>query len=860
MTASAVLRLMLSSAFRLTAIAVAVLLYGFAPGAAEAQDPGGVQTFAVDVPDQTPPLRTVKLTVTLRPMTSSVEFTLTSPHGATRTLDPVSPGSTPPPYTIGSGSTQDRILLEAPAAGADAPDDRIYVISLRLDSDYDDEGGNCDTSTMSGDEQWVVEADGDKIQSVQVESMPSIFAAGGGCADGTPLPASDPDRATVTEPAVDACVEGDGPRPPIHAVLVLDVSGSMGNTVTGIAGAEEKIVALQQATRDFVDVWSQIRSAEATSCPSVPDDQLGVVLFRSSASWWGPLGSGLHDFSVASSTINSTIGSLSASGSTALGQGLQLADGALPAPSSSAPNPPRRVVLYLSNGIQNVRPYAKEQSGSIVLEESSGATSTLTNLGADEASVYAVTVGTDAVTNPDVNQTIARGGGGDYINSEVNATILRPFFLEVLQETLAFATAQTALIESGSVGRAASYTTQVGLNTTSRFASFNLAWPRRQAVLRMRVTAPGGGPTFEGRGEGTIRIPVSFPLEEAPVTDQPWTVEVEMIDPIGNVQSVPVELSVFADDAAVKAEFDVDKTRYAPGDDVTVFARVTEYGMPIEALRLEGTVKARLARPGTPIGDLLARRDASTEAPSQGDVLSATEAELYNLLQEEPDLLQPTVETIEMRDDGVGADQTADDGTYTGQFTAETYGHTNILFNVQGPSDGAGLTRRQRLESVYVRAVPDEAETDVQAATQSTPNGPVLRLTLTPRVSSGALVGPGWNYYYVLQTDAGQTIHPEDNGDGTYVADISYTGSVPTVDLHYLNVASIIDASTEVLPELNEATQFLPSVEEGKPRGSAPNGGIICSELGLGATVVLLFGVGVIGLGIRRRRDTPSNA
>ena len=787
----------------LSTLLLAVLLCGGLSVPAGAQPAGGVQTFAVDVPSpasvsgRSAPIRTLKLTVTLAPTVSGATFTVIDPEGTETILD-----DGDGPYSI-SGS-QDLIISSSPSPG-----DRQHVLTLRLDSDVDNENGNCETSTMSGDEQWVIQADGRKIESALAKSMPSEAAPGGNCQDGPPLDPSVPAEgaATIAEPEVDACAEGgSGPRPPVHAVLLLDGSGSMGNTVTGAAGAERKVDALKAAVQDFVDVWEQER--QASTCAAIPSDQIGVATFRTQAQWWSPLGSGLQGFAGAASTIANNIDGLSATGTTALGQGLQLANDAFSGTAGSA----RRVVLYLSNGIQNVRPYALEQGGSIVLEAQDGTTTPLDNLGDGQAHVYAVTVGTDAVTNPEVNQNIARGGGGDYLNSETSATVLRPFFLEVLQETLAFATTQTALLESGAVETGSTFRTQVGINTTTEWVSFNVAWAPRQAVLRLRATSPQGR-TFEATGQRTIRLPVSLPTDSARGSSRPWDVEIEVVDPIGRIEEVPFELNVMTDDPAVKANFSVGADRYATGDTVTLRARVSEYGLPLDTLRTKGSVQARLAEPGTPIGELLAREDASTEAPAQGDRLSANEAELYNLLRERPDLLTSSVRTVDLRDDGTQGDSVAGDGTFTGQFVADTAGHTNILFEVEGPSRNAGLVQRQRRTSVYVRAMPDPATTEVQADTVSGADGPLLRVTVTPRTATGALVGPGWEHYFRFQTQDGRIITPTGAGDGSYTAEISYSDGLPAVDLHYLDAPRLIDESTEATPSLDNSTRLVPSVE-----------------------------------------------
>lgn len=800
---------------------VTVVLCLILPYDSLAQPGGGVEAFAVDVPDpatvsgRDTPIRTLKITVSITSTASDVTFTVRGPHG-NKTLD--AGGGL---YNI--GSPQDRIFFDEPDPGAMSPADREYVISIKLDSDVDEEDGNCSTSTMSGDEQWTIQADDRKIESAHVESLPSMSASGGNCDDGSALDQSDSSvgPATIAEPDVDACGEGgSGPRPAVHAVLLLDGSGSMSNTVTGAASAEAKIDAVKDAVRDFVDVWEHER--QSSTCAATPDDQIGVAIFRDEASWWSPLGTGLKNFPGAASTIKSNIGGLGATNTTALGQGLELADNAFSGSSSSA----RRVVLYLSNGIQNVRPYALNDGGSVVLEESSGATTTLDNLGASDANVFAVTVGTDAVTNPEVNQAIARGGGGDYINSETSATVLRPFFLEVLQENLAFATTQTALLESGFVREDSSYQTQVRFNTTTNWAAINVASPSQQDVLRVRATSPKGR-TFEATGSGTVRLPVSFPVDTLDGTREPWDLAVEVADVVVEAadttaagQGIPFELNVMTDDPAVRADFGVDKDQYEVGDTVEVHARVLENGLPMDTLREEGTVQARVAEPGLSVGELLAQRDGGTSAPGQGDQLSENEAELYNLLQDDPDLLESSIRTVEMRDDGTNGDSVAEDGTFTGQFVADTAGHSNILFNVVGPSADAGLVQRQRRLSVYVRATPDPENTSVDTSTTSTDDGSLFRITITPRTSTGARIGPGWEHYFRFRTGDGQVITPSGNGDGSYTAEISYTGTVPSVDLHYFGGPRLIDNTTEYSPSLDDSTQLIADV------GAEPDDGI----------------------------------
>ncbi len=802
-----------------------------------------------------------------------VTFTITDPEGASHTFPALAPGDAtlfhdfPLPAGLPAGVTQDSVSIVPPPNLAGDPRRFQYEINLSPNTNTEFAGATCADIMPTPEEFYTitVSAASPQMTGICLNSF-DLNTPGSQCINESVI---DP---TGPFPVADVLIDGSSEvsacgalRPGVSAVLVLDKSGSMSSSTLGGA-PRPKINALRDAVTDFVDVWDDLRTLEAAdpeAGPPAAADQIGLLFFDGDAHLmndvgvgdWAGIGTILNPFDSIASDITDHIGAVAPGGLTSIGDGMESADGAL------AGGVNRRVVLLMSDGQENTtrrimvdNPANPQQILTFDSGNPAGATA-LPNQNAYQ--VYAVTVGTGTAVSADINEDIARATGGFYINSEDDAELLRPFFLELLQNFLRFNSWETLRLVSGAVDFEEPSATEFPIATTTQYLAINLLWNGDLGQLGLIITPPGLDPipitrpiVIEGTsdsagpiqfGNGFIRVNVPLLLlknqqestavralaaaDEINLNDLDltgdWRIAVTLEDRFGDdvgPEPLPFNLAVLGDDLSVKATLDVVGADYLPGDNIVLQAQVTEAGQPLLGLGSnEGDqLVVQLIKPGVAIGDLLASSRANTEQPTQDDPATAADAQLFNLLQEDPAALVRAAETLTLVDDGTNGDATAGDGIYSAQFSANEPGHYNFLFGVEGTTARAGRFSRQQLKTVHVRAVPDPAETEITSAV----DGNTLSITLVPRTTFGHQMGPGWANYFWFTTPDGQAFKPTDQ-NGLYTATLDFTGNAPPpVTLHFLHVSfAVEDAVTpDQLPmPLDESTTLIETVPGTEP-------------------------------------------
>lgn len=775
-----------------------------------------VTSFQIFVPRKTAagqlPIMKLRVIVSLESeatVGAPVTFQITDPRtpAVVRTFGPLSTGSasalqafdpTPP-----GAANFDAVEVFPPDAACPASDPcrRRYLFVFDLDSDFDP--NNSCVNTMAADETWEIEVtSGPDITSVCVNSLDRNIP-GDECTGGLrPVPSTEPVASVVGFPPPSlACAEY---RPGLDAVLVLDKSGSMGSSTLGGA-PQPKIDALQDAVTDFVTLWDGLRTSEGAMAPT---DNIGVVLFDANASWWSAIPAGLNSFAAVQATILTQVGTITHGGSTSIGDGLILADGVL----GTADPTRRRVILLMSNGKQNTSEMAAIVGNQVFThpKNNSAATTLLPNQ--SNYQIYSVTVGTSTAVSPAINQDLATATGGYYINSEDDAALLSPFFLELLQNFVKFNTWETHRLIHENVSLGAPYETRVPFTSTTQHVMMTLRWPVRMGVMRLSVRPSGEPNPTEMIDEGGP-IVLNFDVPTSPAYNfvDEWEVRVEVLDPIGDVSEIPFDLVIQGDDIALDTRMSIVPQDYVPGDQIQLEARVTELGRPVEKL-VDGagaTLLARVVKPGLGIGDLLSDSAASADEPFPSDPSTQADAKLHNELQENPqNLVRDDSDTVTLVHDG--------NGVYRGTYRVEEPGHYNFLFGLEGGAANVGRFSRMHLETAYVRPAPDASATEIKTDIQQGDKRNQLVVTFKPRTRFGGRLGPGWKNYFWFTAQGQTPIKPKDNLDGTYVARIPFTGMTPpTVAMHFLDVSFVID--DEVTPDklpvpLDGKTELVPSV------------------------------------------------
>ncbi len=779
---------------------------------------GGVSSFQMTVPRKDAPgqlpitrvVATVNLTATV-PMTAPVTFNITDTNDQLHVFTVAAGGiSVTRIYTPTGGLASDVVTVDPPdSTDPQDPLSRRYLIRFNLNSDSTD---TCNNTMAAASETWTVTlsaaADPPDISSVCLRSFDRNIP---GAACTTTQPVQDGIFATVTSSSGPAqtC---DIFRPGLDVMMVLDKSGSMSGQTLGSA-SRPKIEALRDAVEDFTRLWADLRTVEEQAVTDdlideVPLDRIGVVLFDSTADWWAPVSSPATPLVTFTNALTPTIinntNTITPGGATSMGDGLELADGALP------PDPDRRkVILLMSNGWQNTSPLVGVEplpnpTNVFTQTSSSGPTFSLANQAGYD--IYSVTVGTSTAVEPTINQNLARATGGFYINTEDDAEQLRLFFLELLENFLRFNTWQTALLASGSLDDEETFSTQIPVSSTTTNLAVNLLWAETPypyySSFRLRIFPPGSTEPLEAfSSSGSIRLVVDT-TEYGPGN---WTVEVYYSFGV-SLQPVPFKLIALVDDTGVNVDMEIVEGDYTPGEPIRLEARITEFGEPVLGVGTFSGDKmfAQVVKPGESIGDLLAQSSASFDPPTQDDPASNADARLFNELQQNPDALVRVQDRIVLRDNGSGGDEVANDGIYTALYTSDEPGHYNFLFSVQGRARETGFFARQQIRTAYVRPVPDTENTEVDTSVQGSGSQQSLLVSLTPRTASGSLMPAFGNYFWARLVRGGQAFKFVDPDlDGVYTTTIPFQGDEPpSISIHFLDVAQIIgdEVTADELP------------------------------------------------------------
>jgi len=813
----------------------------------------------------------VKITLSTT-STDSVRFEIDPPWGAPFTLPEngyMAPGS-----PIKREISDDIINVEAPPDRGATAEKLRYEITLTLSSDYNSE---CRSNPMDGDEAWSISLvpkspPHPMIQSACPVSFRQRSDSVTSC-DAVPPVKPDGPKAQIQSEGDVACM---GSRPPVSAVLVLDKSGSMSNEAS-TSSSESRIEALRGSVDEFVKTWKDIRAEEANTESSFPstidltrDDELGVVFFEGDAKRmdemgvadWSTRDDVLYDFSDLGgdedSDLTPNLDDVEPGGVTSLGDGLIEAVNAL----GTGESPDRRkVILAMTDGLQNTSEYvAPDKENSTVETHPEGRPTDTTPLleSADDIQINTVTTGPPSSVNADLNEDLALATGGDYQNAEIDASEMRLFFTQMLQNFVKFTSFETLHQTEVSFGRgfgagSDTYRSTMPVTITSTSLVATLSAPRNAGYFGLRLVGPNGQ-TYEEEGTGTVTLSVPLVEKDPENVAGEWAAEVELIESASDEANA--YLSVISDDFGVSSDFSAADGDTEPGLKFPVQARLTGLGGPIE----NADVRVTVERPDTAKGDVLSRADVDPTPPDVGDSFTPAEAKLYQLMQQNPGLLSRSSNTIQLADDGQGADQTAGDGTYSDSVEVTEPGHYTLHYVVEGTTEEEGAFRREQIRTVHARAVPNWGPTTVQP---NVDDG-TLQLRIIPRTYTGSLIGPGFTNYLWLTTPDGTQLRPEDQLNGAYTAEIPFSGQRPEVDLHFLRLStSLSDDISEPPVELGEETRLASGIEDGFersepiPPGTDPPDGNqgYMSVLSIIAIVLAVL-IGIYYM-VRRRRSTP---
>jgi len=771
-----------------------------------------VNSFTMLVPKKDPPLlQMTQMVVTAQvDTTAAIQFTITPPAGGGSpvTTTAMQPALNPPSQSFFFNQLQvtppniSGLKDCASAATCKDPRGRNYTFTFTPTTDLD---SSCHTQ-MAGPKTWTVTVVGgaNRVLDACAVSFDENVVANE-CNGAFRVVPSSETFATLggLSSQEQTCRFG------VDAMLVLDRSGSMSSPARPPSPAPTRIESLRNAVQTYVTTLDAVRAAEVSSFGTAPTDQVGAVIFNHDAANLPGLAAGLNPYSPANATALVTgINTTAATGATSIGDGLISADGAL----SGVVADRRRVILLMSDGNQNDEQLVgADVAGRHVFTHAFGATSGPDLPHLANYQIYTVTVGNGLQVNAQINQDIALASGGFYLNSEDDAGLLPTFFGGLLQNFLETNTWQTVLSGSDKASAGAPFTVTVPITSTTQAVVVTVTPREGRSVLCLQVTPPPGSTPQDRRCNSG---PLSVALTAANLGRHlggPWGISVEPQAIEGPV-TAEFSLLVLADDLGTGTRVTTSSSTYAPGDPIRVESRLSEIGKPVTGL--DGTkLRVALASPKLTLGEILAASTAGTSQPP-GDLMSDANAKLQNTIAANPTVLEKTPGGVTLRDDGAGGDSAAGDGIYTAEFTLEKYGHVDLVVTQEGTSPRGGAFRRQKMETLFLKAVPDGDATGV--ATQVVGDGSTRQLVIqfTPRNRFRDLMGPGWANYFWFVAPGQPPFKAKDNLDGTYTAQLTIgTGPVPDVDIHFMPDSVVItdDVTPDHLPSpLDESTVIVP--------------------------------------------------
>jgi von Willebrand factor type A domain-containing protein len=537
------------------------------------------------------------------------------------------------------------------------------------------------------------------------------------------------------------------PLIPANIYMVLDQSGSMSGSTS--AAGEKKIDALHDAGQMVVDLVDDY---------ATDGFRLGAVSFSTTVTG----NSGLKDLSIAAekTSLQTFINGLVPTNLTAIGLGINGAISALP-PGS----PNQKVVMLLSDGIQNVAPNLDLKApppgaavGGVALPS--------------DVQFYTVALGSNI--QDDLFDDLATAGGipGFYysggtpeIQSNFAFWIAGVLGLDPAGPFAPGGSAFAPVAQSSPGGE-----THYHVNKTARRVTFLVNWPDKGNNLQFELQTPVGlihpPATSFHPAQGYAEYTVQFPLRGHGPSDHvgEWVVNIT-----NNPQQLPSHTYALFDDPVLNLQYKTGSDDPAAGQPLPLEARVFENGAPISGL----TVQATLDGPGQGVGEALSASNVSPASPA-GDPGSAAERKLATLLRLDPDVLGHSASSITLIESEPGvyraelpASRTLAAGTYVVNFSVAGHGVANGKFE-----------RSQRF-SRYLRLKPEIGNSNVTVNSSAG----VFHVTFTPRDRNNLRLGPGWENVIKVTASAGRVGRLVDNLDGSYSTTIEGTKSEPRITI-----------------------------------------------------------------------------
>lgn len=327
----------------------------------------------------------------------------------------------------------------------------------------------------------------------------------------------------------------------LNVIEVIDRSGSMSGT---------KLTQAKQAATLFAELLNL-------------GDRLGVVMFGSSASTVFSLATIADTNGSVLNQAKTAIAGITSSGSTAIGQGLQLAGTQLAGAGTA-----KKAIILLSDGEENVTPYAQ----------------TVLNNGGVSADTIVYTIGLGSGADAALMQSIAQQRGGQYFFSPTPGQLAQIY--DQLASTVTGGQELTRTSGTLTQGQSASTSFQVSGAETELTA--RVTWPG--SLFNLELIAPDGRVIrTDGTGAGSdVRVisggTYQYIRVVAPQAGT-WRMSTTAVQVDANGE--PFELAALVKSSLIVE--DLPRSERLPPGSMPFQVRISDV-LPILGLRIQATV------------------------------------------------------------------------------------------------------------------------------------------------------------------------------------------------------------------------------------------------------------------------------
>lgn len=549
-------------------------------------------------------------------------------------------------------------------------------------------------------------------------------------------------------------------------VMVFDRSGSMGTT---ISAPTTRWSALKDAASNFANLYQTLGRTE---------DRLSITYFETDLLPASACCNGFINFSnTIGTTINTDLNANNPGGMTAMGSGLQNAEGKLTDPSRT------KSVLLFTDGRQNQNPMVNLDGMGYSDGSSISTDVKIFTIGIDNPNGnYHTTLQNLAVNNDGSYNTTDDGAaftfeasaGGD-VRGDLSAGFTGQF-VEMLAESSPqiIDRSTTNLSSSSAPHTLQTFPLNNSVNKLILEFVFNRKFeiPELAQVLARIVVSKDGNPVMQhatpswvSNYTNTLLLAFSFDEGSGSPSLSPegnWSVQ---IADVSQFKVTDCNLTSLADDHRLHIKRSYGNPSPKVNENFPVEVSVDWLSYPVT----DANVSVFVLRPGEDLNDLLATNPLFVDPSGAQDASTPGTQKYEQLMATDPAF----EDQLKRSENSVNMSHTSD-GIYTGTFNGlNVSGVYRILIRISGTHPDIGQYQRIRSESFYVSFSSVDME-DSNLSSQMVDGN--LQIDLRPKTSYGRFVGPAMGDGFSVDNPGISIVKVVDHQDGSYT--ITFSGNI----------------------------------------------------------------------------------